>query len=184
MAEVVEFIDPAEKRAQERERRRKEEQQRKAKAEADRKKWTPKTTTKKAVKKDKKGKEYDPEKAEERREFNKIFDEVVEFGATAFDRKNKKQWEAKKLKNAGLKVEHKEKMPYRMWLGVKRERERKETKKEEEVKESKVVTGKNPGKTQKKDRSKPFKADPSKSLETGRYKDGVLRVNPNMVPKS
>lgn len=185
MPQVVEFVDPAEKRAQGREARRrqiqkeeekKRHQQDKNKSSGTKKKQTPLAETKES------NKLYDPDKAEERREFHRIYKEVVDLGATAFDRKNKKVWEAKKLKNAGVKVDHKEKMPYKMWLGVKRERERKETKREEELKESQVVTGKKAKKSKKRN-SKPFVPDPSMSLEKGKYKDGVLHVNPKLLQK-
>ena len=113
-------------------------------------------------------------------DFDSIWSSVTELGASTFKGRDKKIWEARKLEGLGLRVKHKEKMPRKMWMGVKAKREAKAARAAQEAKEADLVTGKgavHAKLTPRKGKGR-FKADPSKSLETGAFRNGVLRVKP------
>ena len=67
---------------------------------------------------------------------------MLHAGASTFTGRDKKIWEAKKLESLGLKVSHKEKMPLKMWMGVKKAREKRAVRAQEEARSADLVTGK------------------------------------------
>lgn len=54
--------------------------------------------------------------------FKDIFKSVQSFGASTFTGKDKKIWEAKQFNALGCNIKHKEKMPFKMYLGVSKAR--------------------------------------------------------------
>jgi len=63
-------------------------------------------------------------------------------GASTFKGRDKKIWEARKLESLGVRVQHVEKMPRKMWMGVKKKRESRAARQEEERAAADLVTGK------------------------------------------
>lgn len=123
----------------------------------------------------------DSEKYQVASDFESIWKSVTELGASTFKGRDKKIWEARKLEGLGLRVQHKEKMPRKMWMGVKAKRESRAAREAELAREADLVTGRTAAHAKVKVATKQrFKADPSKSLETGAFKGGVLRVRQPM----
>ena len=113
--------------------------------------------------------------------------DVNEFGASAFEGRDKKIWEAKKLAAAGAVVNHTIKMPYKMLKGVREKQRAKEKKRAEYERDSGVVHGKTSAKFmhgKKKNRADKLQTRRRKMENTGGmsslplagFSDGVLRV--------
>jgi len=77
-------------------------------------------------------------------DFKDVFKSVQSLGASSFTGKDKKIWEMKQLNALGANLRHKEKMPLKMWMGVKKAREEREARKEAEEKAAGIITGKKP----------------------------------------
>lgn len=71
--------------------------------------------------------------------YTDIFKSVQSVGASAFTGKDKKVWEAKQLAALGVKLEHKEKMPLKMWLGVSKARKERAAKRDRVAAEAGLV---------------------------------------------
>jgi hypothetical protein len=67
-------------------------------------------------------------------------------GATSFEGRDKKRWEAKTLESLGVQVKNKVKMPYKMFKGVSKARKEREEKAAQEAKLAGIVTAR-PGET-------------------------------------
>ena len=122
----------------------------------------------------------DAQKIQVASDFDSIWKSVTELGASTFKGRDKKIWEARKLEGLGLRVQHKEKMPRKMWMGVKAKREARAARAAKEAKEADLVTGRGAlhAKVAPPKAKGRFKTDPSKSLDNGSFRNGVLRVKP------
>lgn len=111
--------------------------------------------------------------------------EVHDMGTAALSAREQKIWEAKKWAEAGVKLEHKVKMPLKMFLGVQRKQREKERLRRDRARESGVVLGKTKpryafgekrdreGQRRHKSRSERALGGAS-SLEDGSFRGGVL----------
>lgn len=80
-----------------------------------------------------------------------VFSSIKSYGASSFQGKDKKIWEAKQLEAIGAKVsKHTLKMPFKMYQGVTKAQKKREKRRELEVKYTGAVTGKKAAKKERK----------------------------------
>ena len=80
--------------------------------------------------------------ADHRREFVKARREVLEYGASTFEGRDKRIWEGKTLASLGAIVKESHKMPRKMKMGVQSKQRHLEKRRAEKERESGVIHGK------------------------------------------
>jgi hypothetical protein len=88
--------------------------------------------------------------------FDDIFKSVQSLGASSFKGKEKKVWEAKQLNALGANIKHKEKMPFKMFLGVAKARKEREEKRTKEEKTADLITGRKAPKKERREFVAPY----------------------------
>ena len=133
-------------------------------------------------------------------EFKNIYRQVIEYGASNFDGRKKKDYEAKRITQLGGKGVERINIPYNILMGIKKKEKMRQEARDDYVKASDIVTGEKKfsatyaggsvnitgrGKG-KQNRGKDISSydDVTKSVEeskVGKYRDGMLYINKSML---
>jgi len=133
-------------------------------------------------------------------EFKSIYRQVIEYGASNFDGRKKKDYEARRIMQLGGKGVERTKIPYNILMGIKRKEKIRQQARDDYVKASDIVTGEKKfsatyaggsvnitGRGQgKKNRRNDISShdDITKSVEeskVGKYRDGMLYINQSLL---